>query len=244
MGSKAVLITGGVRRLGRELALHLSRGGWAVGIHYHTSASAAEELRREVSALDVQCELFCADLRDTSSLDPLACEFIGRLASGCLLINNAAVFKRDDAARASTQIWEEHFEVNTKAPIFLAQAFAKYCGTSSCVINILDQLVASASTPADLFSYSLSKLTLANAIKPLAQALAPKVRVNAIAPGLLLPTGSQTQEEFEADRKQTPLQRGVTIGEICAAVDFIFNTQAMTGQIITIDGGVHLSPQG
>ena|SRR5579864_3880904 len=240
MDSKAVLITGGARRLGRELALHLGRRSWAVGIHYHASTSAAEDLQRELAALGAQCELFCADLRDTASLDPLASKFIARFPFGCLLINNAAVFKRDDAARSVPLNWEEHFETNARAPIFLAQAFAKYCKASSCVINILDQLVASATIPPDLFSYSLSKLTLANATKPLAQALAPKVRVNAIAPGLLLPTASQTEEKFETDRKETLLQREVTLNEICATVDFIFDTQAMTGQIITIDGGVHL----
>jgi NAD(P)-dependent dehydrogenase (short-subunit alcohol dehydrogenase family) len=148
------------------------------------------------------------------------------------------VFKRDTIASLSPSLWEEQLRINALAPILLTRAFHRLSAAQNCVINMLDQKVANA-TP-DFFSYTISKLALHNATRMMAMSLWPKTRVNGIAPGIVLRSGDQTEEQFRAVHNRTPLGIGPSLQEICRAVALLADTPSITGQVITIDGGRHL----
>jgi len=155
-----------------------------------------------------------------------------------LLVNSASIFKKDTVATLSPGLWDEHLRINALSPILLTRAFHRMSAAQNCVINLLDQKVTGV-TP-DFFSYTISKLALHNATRMLAMSLWPKTRVNGIAPGLVLPSGDQTEEQFRQVHNRTPLGVGPSLPEICRAVVLLAETPSITGQVITIDGGRHL----
>jgi NAD(P)-dependent dehydrogenase (short-subunit alcohol dehydrogenase family) len=238
MGTKAALITGAARRIGRAIATHLAGEGWDIAIHYNTSRGEAQSLEAEVKAAGVDCRLYQADLTDPVAADPLVQRCVADFPHTSLLVNSASVFKKDTIASLRPELWDEHLRINALAPILLTRAFHRFCRQQHCVINMLDQKVANA-TP-DFFSYTISKLALHNATRMMAMSLWPKTRVNGIAPGLVLRSGDQTEEQFRAVHKKTPLGVGPSLDEICRAVSMLANTPSITGQVITIDGGRHL----
>jgi len=238
MAAKAALITGSARRIGRAIAAHLAGEGWDIAVHYNTSRPEAESLAREVEAAGVACRLYQEDLVDPAAADRLVAACVADLPHISLLVNSASVFKKDTVATLRPELWEEHLRINALAPILLTRAFHRLCRVPHCVINMLDQKVANA-TP-DFFSYTISKLALHNATRMLAMSLWPKTRVNGIAPGLVLRSGDQTEEQFKAVHRKTPLGIGPSLAEICRAVVLLAETPSITGQVITIDGGRHL----
>jgi NAD(P)-dependent dehydrogenase (short-subunit alcohol dehydrogenase family) len=238
MAAKAALITGAARRIGRAIATHLAGEGWDIGIHYNTSRGEAQSLEAEVRASGVDCRLYPADLNDPAAADRLAERCIGDFPHATLLVNSASVFKRDTIANLRPELWDEQLRINALAPILLTRAFHRLCPQQHCVINMLDQKVTNA-TP-DFFSYTISKLALHNATRMMAMSLWPKTRVNGIAPGLVLRSGDQTEAQFKAVHKKTPLGVGPSLEEICRAVAMLADTPSITGQVITIDGGRHL----
>jgi NAD(P)-dependent dehydrogenase (short-subunit alcohol dehydrogenase family) len=238
MGTKAALITGSARRIGRAIAAHLAREGWDIGIHYNTSREEAQSLADDVKAAGVDCRLYPANLNDPATADPLAKACLADFPHTRLLVNSASIFKKDTVATLNPALWDEHLRINALAPILLTRAFHRFCPQQHCVINMLDQKVANA-TP-DFFSYTISKLALHNATRMLAMSLWPKTRVNGIAPGLVLRSGDQTEEQFKAVHSRTPLGIGPSLQEICQAVVLLADTPSITGQVITIDGGRHL----
>jgi NAD(P)-dependent dehydrogenase (short-subunit alcohol dehydrogenase family) len=238
MAKKAALITGAARRIGRAIAMHLAREGWDIGVHYNTSRADALSLQAEIAAAGVDCRLYEVDLSDPAAADPLAKAFIGDFPHTTLLVNSASIFKRDTVASLTPEMWDEHLRINALSPILLTRAFNRLCATQNCVINMLDQKVANA-TP-DFFSYTISKLALHNATRMLAMSLWPKTRVNGIAPGLVLRSGDQTEEQFQQVHNRTPLGVGPSLEEICRAVSLLAGTPSITGQVVTIDGGRHL----
>ncbi len=237
-GTKAALITGAARRIGRAIALHLAGEGWDIAGHYNTSHEDALSLQKEVQALGAECRLYTADLSDPSAADDLIARCVADFPHASLLVNSASIFKRDTVASLSPELWDEHLNINALAPILLTRAFHRLSAAQNCVINMLDQKVANV-TP-DFFSYTISKLALSNATRMLAMSLWPKTRVNGIAPGLVLRSGDQTEEQFKAVHRRTPLGVGPSLAEICRAVVLLAETPSITGQVITIDGGRHL----
>jgi NAD(P)-dependent dehydrogenase (short-subunit alcohol dehydrogenase family) len=189
-----------------------------------------------VSAAALQGDL--AETADVAGLIPACAAALG---PPTCLINNASDFQFDDLASLTPAGWAAHMDVNLRAPVFLAQAFATHLpeGVSGTVINIIDQRVWKP-TP-EFFSYTLSKQGLWDATRLLAQALAPRIRVNGIGPGPVLQSVHQTAAEFAAEAASTLLGRATTPDEIAAAVRFILDAPAMTGQMIALDGGQHLS---
>ena len=155
-----------------------------------------------------------------------------------LLVNSASIFKKDTVATLSPSLWEEHLRINALSPILLTRAFHRLGKGQNCVINMLDQKVTGV-TP-DFFSYTISKLALHNATRMLAMSLWPKTRVNGIAPGLVLRSGDQTEEQFRQVHNRTPLGVGPSLQEICRAVVAAGRNAVDHGQVITIDGGRHL----
>lgn len=235
------LITGAARRIGRELALDLARHGWGIGLHCHGSLDEAERLAAELQARGAKVAVLRADLADISAVERLVPQCAAALGTPTCLINNASMFTYDDVPSLDPAIWDAQLAVNLKAPVFLAKALAAGlpAGVDGNVINIVDQRVWKP-TPR-FFSYAVSKSGLWNATRTLAQALAPRVRVNAVAPGPVLKSAYQTADEFRRQCQATILQRGTTPGEIARAVRFILDAPAMTGQMIALDGGQHLA---
>jgi len=239
--AQTALITGSARRIGRAIALDLAAHGWRVAIHYRNSRDEAEVLAGEVqraggAAVAVSANL--ADLGDVQSLIERCADVLGPVTC---LVNNASEFFLDTIGSVTPEGWDTHLDINLKAPVFLAQAlYANLpAGVEGNVINIIDQRVWRP-TP-DFFSYTISKAGLWTATQTLAQAMAPRVRVNAIGPGPVLQSVHQTQADFAAETLTTPLQRGPSLPEIAAAVRFILATPSMTGQMIALDGGQHLA---
>jgi NAD(P)-dependent dehydrogenase (short-subunit alcohol dehydrogenase family) len=241
---RIALITGAARRIGRAIALDMSASGWQVALHYRRSRDQAEDLAREIrdaggTAVAIPGDL--GDPADTAALIPRCAE---RLGAPTCLVNNASEFLLDTVTTARPATWDTHLDINLKAPVFLSQSLVLHlpAGATGNVINIIDQRVWKL-TP-DFFSYTISKAGLWTATKTLAQALAPRVRVNAIGPGPVLRSVHQTDEEFAAECRSTLLGRGPAISEIAAAVRFILATPSMTGQMIALDGGQHLTWAG
>jgi NAD(P)-dependent dehydrogenase (short-subunit alcohol dehydrogenase family) len=238
---RAVLITGSAQRIGRALALDLAANGWRVGLHCRDSREDAEALARKIQAMGGTAAVVVADLTDAAAVHRLIPQCTAALGTPVCLINNASMFVYDDVATLDPQVWDAQLAVNLRAPVFLAKAFAASLPVNEQgnVINIIDQRVWKP-TPR-FFSYATSKAALWNATRTLAQALAPRIRVNAIGPGPTLKSTYQTEDEFRRQCEATILGRGTTPEEIASAVRFILDAPAMTGQMIALDGGQHLA---
>lgn len=235
---RVVLVTGAARRIGAALARDLAADGWAVALHYRGHAGEAEALAAEIRQTGGTCELFQADLSDADVRAELVPAVVARLGRIDALINNASLFRYDTLDMLEPALWQAHIDANLTAPIFLARDFAVAVDESGVVINILDQKVF-ASNP-DFFSYTAGKIALAGMTQTLAMALAPRVRVCGVAPGLLLPSGAQTEDDFAQAWVETPLKRGPRVEDIAGAIRYILATPSLTGQILTVDGGESL----
>jgi NAD(P)-dependent dehydrogenase (short-subunit alcohol dehydrogenase family) len=235
------LITGASLRIGRAIALDLAKLGWRIGVHHHRSAAEAERLVREIGALGSKAVALQADLTRQDELLGLVGRCAERLGPVTCLINNAARFEWDSLETLDFAGWQTELDVNLRAPVFLTQAFATALpeANSGAVINMIDQRVLRL-TP-DCFSYTISKSALWTATRTMAQALGPRIRVNAIGPGPVLPNRRQSAEDFELECSSTLLGSAVAIEDICAAVRFLIDTPSVTGQMIALDGGQHLA---
>jgi NAD(P)-dependent dehydrogenase (short-subunit alcohol dehydrogenase family) len=239
-----LLVTGAGRRLGRVIALDLARRGWAVGVHFRASSAEASDLVTEIERNGGTAAAFAADLAQMNVLAPLIDTCARALGPVTCLINNAACFEWDTIATVDEETWQAHLDVNLRAPIFLTQAFARSLpeGLMGNVINLIDQKVLRPDP--EHFSYTIAKSALWTATQTLAQALAPRIRVNAIAPGPVLRSEGQSQADFERECGATLLQRPVGEEDVTAAIRFLLETKSITGQMIALDGGQHLAWKG
>lgn len=237
----AALVTGGARRIGRAICLELAAAGFDLAIHHRASAEEAARLADEIRAAGRRAVCLSADLADavaTRALVGLAVEALGPLA---VLVNNASVFADDRLESLTGESWSSHMDVNLRAPVLLSQAFAAQAPDGSVIINILDQRVLKPDPR--FFSYGLSKSALWVATRTMAQALAPRIRVNGVGPGPTLPSVHQAPGEFEAEARATPLQRPASPGAVAGAVRWLVDAGQVTGQMIAVDGGQHLAWQ-
>ncbi|PTW53210.1 NAD(P)-dependent dehydrogenase (short-subunit alcohol dehydrogenase family) [Breoghania corrubedonensis] len=239
----AALVTGAAKRIGRTLALDLARDGWSVAIHANTSRAEAETLAKEVRSAGGKAHVLIADLRETECLPGLVSEAVRALGPLRLLVNNASIFERDEIGTLDPARFDDHFAVHVRAPCLLAQAMASALDESMTgnIVNVIDQRVLKP-TP-NFFSYQLSKSALWTATRTLAQALAPRIRVNAIGPGPALASPRQQQTDFEAQCATLPLGHGPMLEEFGRAIRFLVDTPSITGQMITLDGGQHIAWQ-
>jgi NAD(P)-dependent dehydrogenase (short-subunit alcohol dehydrogenase family) len=237
---RAALITGAGRRIGRAIALALSRAGYAVVLHANASRGEAEKLAGEIVGAGGNASVVLADLADAEALRGLvpAAAAFGPLT---LLVNNASRFDEDEIATLDRGAFERTLAVNLTAPVFLSQAFAAQAPerADASIVNIVDQRVLKP-TPR-FFSYTLSKSALHSATVTLAQALAPRLRVNAVAPGPTLPSPRQSAAQFAAQAASVPLKRGPTPADIAAAVIYLAQASSVTGTVIAVDGGQHIA---
>jgi NAD(P)-dependent dehydrogenase (short-subunit alcohol dehydrogenase family) len=240
-GSGTVLVTGAARRLGRVIALDFARRGWQVGVHYHASAAEASALVAEIEAMGGRAAALQADLAEIERLRPLVSGCADRLGHPTCLVNNAACFDWDSIATLDRESWQSHLQVNLRAPVFLTQAFANQLpqGATGNVINVIDQKVLRLDP--EFFSYTVAKSALWATTQMLAQALAPRIRVNAIAPGPVLPSQNQDEASFEREVRATLLRRPVSADDVAAAIRFLLDTPSVTGQVIALDSGQHLA---
>ena len=245
------LVTGGGARLGAAMARYLAERGFAVAVHYATSRDGAEGVVADITGAGGTAVALAADLLDedqTQSLLPAAAEALGGPIT--CLVNNASIFEYDNIDTATRNSWDRHIESNLRAPVALTQAMAKQVPApvlddhdepvaQGLVINMLDQRIHKL-TP-EFMSYTIGKMGLWAFTRTAAQALAPRVRVNGIGPGPTLRGHRQSEEHFQKQRQATLLERGANPEDITAALGYFLDAKAVTGQMIAVDGGQHLS---
>ena len=236
--TQAALVTGAGKRLGRAMALSLGQRGFDVAVHFNGSADAAEDVAADIRAMGRQAVTLQADL--TVEQDkPLT-----------LLVNSASIFEYDNIETATRESWDRHLESNLRAPFVLTQHFAAQAPepviagewndatAQALVVNLIDQRVRKL-TP-EFMSYTIAKMGLWALTQTSAQALGPKVRVNAIGPGPTMQGARQSREHFAAQRAATILERGADPTGITRALDYFIDAPAVTGQLLCVDGGQHL----
>lgn len=236
-----VLVTGAGRRLGQAIARDFASRGWRVAAHYHRSGEGAAALVAEIRDSGGEAAAIEADLTDAASPARLVAACVEALGPATCLVNNAAQYEWDTLQSMTQESWEDHMNLDLRAPVFLTQAFAAQLpeGAQGAVINVLDQKVWRPN-PA-FFSYSVAKSALWSATKLMAQALAPRIRVNAVGPGPVFQSRHQTETEFEAECATTLLGQGILPEQICAAIRLLVETPSLTGQMIAVDSGQHLA---
>jgi NAD(P)-dependent dehydrogenase (short-subunit alcohol dehydrogenase family) len=237
---RVALVTGAAKRIGREIALALARDGWDVAVHYATSRAEARATAAAIEALGRRAVTVNRDLSVARGVRSLLDECAAELGPVTCLVNNASIFEYDTPQRFQPELLLKHVQVNTAAPLLLAQALAAALGARArgVVINLLDQKLWNPNP--DFLSYTLSKCALEFATRVLAQAFAPKLRVVGVAPGVTLPSHLQTEAGFARAHKLTPLNRSSTPADVAAAVVYLANAPAVTGTTLIVDGGQHL----
>ncbi|WP_136636958.1 SDR family oxidoreductase [Pseudooceanicola onchidii] len=244
------LVTGAGVRIGRAIALDLGQAGFDVAVHYGRSADAADEVVGLLRDMGRQAVAVRADLTQEAEVGGLVAAAAQGLGGPLTcLVNNASVFERDTIQDATRASWDKHMEANLRAPFRLIQDFAGQCpaplrdGTgepvaAGSVVNLIDQRVRKL-TP-DFMSYTLSRAALWTLTQTAAQALAPRIRVNAVGPGPTLRNTGQSEQQFADQRAATILERGSDPQDIVAAVRYLTGAKAVTGQFLCVDGGQHL----
>ncbi len=238
---RVALVTGAGKRLGREIALTLAAQGWDVVVHCRASRADAESTAQAIAALGRRALVLQADLSDEAearALVPLTVHALGQLDA---VVNSAATFEYDTAASFSYAMLEKHLRANTAPAIVLAQALADHVvarAAEGAVVNLLDQKLWNPNP--DFVSYTLSKAALEAATSLLALALAPRVRVVGVAPGLTLTSEWLRGEAFEQAHQLSPLGRSSSPQDVAATVAFALGNRSITGTTLMVDGGQHL----
>lgn len=238
---QAALVTGGAVRLGKAIALALATAGFDIALHYNASAAPAETTREEIEALGVRCAIFGQNLAETAQLTSFMEQVVTTFPHLTVLVNSASTYESATIEQTTPDLWEAQFAVNLRAPFFLTQAFAAQCGQGN-VINIIDNKIGF--NQYHYAAYLLAKKGLMEFTKMAAVELAPHIRVNGVAPGVVLPAASR-KPEYVAWRVQgIPLQRQGGPEHITQAILAILHNSFLTGQILVVDGGESLAHVG
>lgn len=237
-----VLVTGAARRAGRAFARHFGARGYRVAVHYDRSAEAAAEAVGEIGTDGGEAIALQADLADAAACDALIAAVHARFGRLDVLVNNASVFWQDHFPGFDLAAFDRAWTVNCRAPILLARAFyerAKAAGRQGVVINVIDQKIKE-NFHRDHFSYTVAKAALGNLTQMLAMSAAPVLRVNAVFPGLMLPSDDQTEADFEhASRASTPLARIAGPEDVANAI-LLLTGSAYNGVDFVVDAGQNL----
>jgi NAD(P)-dependent dehydrogenase (short-subunit alcohol dehydrogenase family) len=227
--TRAVLVTGGAKRLGAAIARACADAGWRVVVHHGRSGEEAAALAGEIGGVTVG-----GDLAQVGDLFDRAVYAAGCPISG--LVNSASRFEEDRPEAVDASLAAELYAINCVAPALLASALARQPALDhGAVVNLLDQKLANPNP--DFFSYSLTKYALAGATEMMAMAFAPRVRVNAVAPGLTLPSGNQSESAFDRVSRENLLRRPVGAEQVAAAVVYLLDAPSVTGQTLYVDSG-------
>ena len=241
MKNKNLLITGAATRIGKAIALHFAERGWNIGLHYFRSSSKAKKLKKIIEQNLVKVALIKADLKNTKQTEKIISLARKKLGTIDCLVNNAALFEKDDILNFTNNSWNDHLNINLRAPVILTKEFAKQAPkkTISNIVNIIDQRIFNL-TPF-FMSYTISKSGLQTLTKTMAMRLGPNIKVNAIAPGPTIKSKRQTDKHFRNQVRSTLLKKTVRSEDICDTVEFLINNNSVTGQIIAVDSGQNLS---
>jgi pteridine reductase len=232
------LVTGAGKRLGRALAIGLAKSGFAVLLQYKHSFDEVVQTQNKIKSIKVPVYKFKADLTDDHDLEALF-SYLETLPHKLkLLVNSAAIMKKEDLAEMSSNEWDQTFAINLRAPFILAKRAAAVMPPGGLIVNISD--AGAGKTWIHYPSYAISKSGLDTLTRILAKAYAPKIRVNSIAPGLVLAPESGKSEEWDKLVNKTLIKRPVTEGEVISTLEFLIHNKAITGQIIVVDGGYSL----
>ncbi len=242
MEANKIIVTGGATRIGAAIAKKLSGPNVEIVIHYNRSKNKAETLKRQLIMNGTKVYLVKGDLSKEKDLNKIVKFAKLKLKYFNCLINNASLFENDKLENFSTYSWGKHLRTNLRTPALLSKEFAKNIrGKNNNIINIIDQRVFKL-TPF-FFSYTISKTGLYTLTKTSAMSLAPKIRVNGIAPGPTIKNKRQSEKHFKKQFMATPLKKQVNVNEICNAVDFFIKNTSITGQVLAIDSGQNLNWQ-
>ena len=238
--SPVALVTGGARRIGRAIAEDLGAHGWAVAIHCNRSRVEAEDVAALIRGRGGRAAVVAGDFAEPDCPARIVADAAAALGPLTLLVNNASIFEADAVGSLDRALWDRQMAINLTAPVFVAEAFTRQLpdGVEGNIVNLLDQSIWKP-TPSN-YSYQVSKAALAAATIRLAQALAPRIRVNGIAPGPVLPSVYQTDEGYRRLVAATPLGRAPDLTEFGRTIRYIVETGSITGQVIALDGGQHL----
>ncbi len=237
----AALVTGGTRRIGRALVRACAGLGFDVAIHCRRADDDAHAAVAEVQGLGRRAILLTADLSHEAETGPMVGLAQAGLGPVTLLVNSASVFEDETFSDMNRASWDLHMETNLRAPLVLAQAFVRHLPADrhGMILNLLDQRVMNPN-PA-FFSYALSKSALWDATRMLAKELAPRIRVNAVGPGPVLRSIHQTEQDFDDEAAATLLKRAASPEEIAQAMAYLIDAPSVTGQMIIVDAGQHLT---
>ncbi len=233
------LVTGGARRIGRAIVEDLAANGFDIALHFHGSRPDAAETAALAAAFGATIQLFECDLSEAGAALGLFQDVLSHFDGIDLLVNNASVFEDDHISNFSDAGFDRHFALHVKAPSMLAQGFAAQNLSQGLIVNIIDQRVWNL-TP-NFYSYTLSKAALWAATQTMAQALAPRIRVNAIGPGPTLRNSRQSEADFTKQLDGLILKRGPDLSEFGATIRYLWGAKSVTGQMIALDGGQHLA---
>ena len=233
MPKQAVLVTGGAKRIGRAISVFLAVKGFDVALHYDSSEKEAKEVKKEIEALGQKCILFKADLNKIEEVKYLIQKSKDSFSVLSLLINNASIFEEGLFIDTDTKQFDRHFNINFKAPFILSQNFAKLFQKGQ-IINMLDTNIIRKNSK--YFAYNLSKKLLYEFTKMSAYELGPRIRVNAIAPGPILPPKGKNKINLNS----VPLKKQGDFKNITQAINYLIENSFVTGECLFVDGGKHL----
>jgi len=234
---QAALVTGGAKRIGKEICLSLAQRGYDIALHYHHSQNAARRIADTIMKQGRICKIFPCDLLKESTTTQLLKKILGHFPHLNLLVNNASIFETSTFPKGSLQHFKRHFAIHLTAPYILTRDFANHCKQGH-IINILDSNITHHSSR--YFDYLLSKKTLLELTKMSARELAPRIRVNGIAPGAILPPADQSTQYIHKLVSTIPMKQKGHPKDITQCINFLLDSSFITGQIIFIDGGQHL----
>jgi pteridine reductase len=233
---RVALVTGAGRRLGRALAVGLARHGARVGVHYNSSADGARAVVEEIRAAGGDAEAFGADLADATTAEPLVDRVGERWGAFDILVNSAGIMLRTPVGSVAPAEWDQIFAVNLRAPFFMAQAAARRMAErGGVIVNIAD--LAALETWSAYVPHGISKAGVVQMTRALAHALAPRVRVNAVAPGAVLLPAEWDAAAAERLVATTPLRRLGTPDDVVQAVVYLIEADYVTGETLVVDGG-------
>ena len=232
------LVTGSAHRLGKAFALSLARMGYTIALHYYGSADEAEQTANGIRAFGVDCLPIRADLTDPEKIGLLFSLVDEIKVPLKVVVNSAAIMPVGKARELELKDWDSALDLNLRAPFLIAQQAAKRMHDGGLIVNISD--IGAQKAWSRYPSYTVSKAGLESLTKMLARALAPTIRVNAIAPGLVLPSDVVTEERWQTLVERLPLKRAATLEEITSTLEFLIKNEYITGQTIVVDGGYSL----
>jgi pteridine reductase len=234
---QAALVTGGAKRIGAAIATALSKHGYDIALHYHASRPEAEQTAEAVRRSGAACELFSCDLADPDQAASLVPGVFKRFPGCSLLVNNASIFERAGLRETNPGLFDRLWNINFRTPFFLTRDFAGLC-RSGQIINICDTKITEELV--SHFAYTLTKKALYDLTRMAAKELGPAIRVNALAPGMILASRDHTDEDLVRMSKRLPLQRKGNADQVVSALLFLLDNDYITGECIFVDGGGHL----